>query len=222
MSLLYRNGVGRNNITWGGSTGTAANYLRRTSTGRNDISFLQISTSGTWNLLERTANNINDIRWNNITFSFLSFSKYALGSLYLRLPQIYYNLKIADDRGATSSSTFTYFCSIGSAGVSSFDNISVQTRNSQDLSYFCMTIYFATEEAASGFMDEVNNNYTKVSINPVQYLQNLKWTYMRGPYQETGDKPPSSSYYTSAWYVYFNLGEHYMHGIYPTQIVFSK
>ena len=62
MSLLYRNGTGRNNVAWGGSISTAANYLRRTGTGRNDITYLNISTSGTWNLLERTASGIKQYK----------------------------------------------------------------------------------------------------------------------------------------------------------------
>ena len=221
MSLLYRNGTGRNNVAWGGSTSTAANYLRRTGTSRNNIAYLNISTSGTWNLLERTASSINSIRWNNITFSFLSFAKYQLGSMYLRLPMKYYNIRFAEDRGATSSSTFTYYGAIGSAGKNSYDNISIQTNSSDDLSYFQMAIYFATEEAATGFMNEVKNNYTKVSINPIQYLQNLTWgTAMYGPYETYGDTPPNGTR-THTWYVYFNLGEHHLHNIDPTQVVFS-
>lgn len=221
MSLLYRNGTGRNNVAWGGSISTAANYLRRTGTGKNDIAYLNISTSGTWNLLERTASGINSIRWKNITFSFLSFAKYQLGSMYVRLPNKYYNLKVVDDRGATSSSTFTYFCTINSVGVNSF-NVSVSYRGAQDLSYMQLAIYFATKEACSGFMDEVQNNYTKVSILPRQYTQNLTWgSAMYGPYETVGDIPPNASSAPHAWYVTFNLGEHHMNSEYPTQVVFS-
>ena len=70
MSLLYRNGTGRNNIAWGGGTTTSGNYLRRTGTSRNSIGFLNISTSGAHNLLERYNTTRNGIRWNNIVFSF--------------------------------------------------------------------------------------------------------------------------------------------------------
>ena len=70
MSLLYRNGTGRNNIAWGGGTTTAGNYLRRTGTGRNNISFLNISSNGTHNILNRTASGRNNIKWQNTTFTF--------------------------------------------------------------------------------------------------------------------------------------------------------
>ena len=70
MSLLYRNGTGRNNIAWGEGTTTSGNYLRRTGTSRNSISFIQISTNGTWNILNRTSSGRNNIQWKNTTFSF--------------------------------------------------------------------------------------------------------------------------------------------------------
>ena len=73
MSYLYRNGNGRNNIVWGGSTSTSLNYLRRTSnTSLNSIQWYTISNSGTYNILERYNNTRNGIRWNNITFSFVT------------------------------------------------------------------------------------------------------------------------------------------------------
>ena len=78
MSLLYRNGTGRNNIAWGGGTTTSANYLRRTGTGRNNISYINISSNGTHKLLERYSTSRNSIRWNNIAFSFANFSTYKL------------------------------------------------------------------------------------------------------------------------------------------------
>ena len=78
MSLLYRNGTGRNNIVWGGSTSTSGNYLRRTSTGRNDISFINISSNGTYNILNRTSTGINDIQWINTVFSFFDLRNYPL------------------------------------------------------------------------------------------------------------------------------------------------
>ena len=83
MSLLYRNGTGRNNVAWGGGTTTAATYLRRTSSGRNNISYINISTSGTHNLLNRTSTGRNNIAWKNTTFNFgTNLSGY---SLYTRL-----------------------------------------------------------------------------------------------------------------------------------------
>ena len=72
MSLLYRTGAGRNSIAWGGGTTTSAYYLRRTGTSRNDISFINISSNGTYNILERYSTSRNDIRWNNIVFSFFT------------------------------------------------------------------------------------------------------------------------------------------------------
>ena len=70
MSLLYRNGTGRNNIAWGGGTTTSGKYLRRTGTSRNSISFIQISSNGTWNILNRTSSGRNNIQWKNTTFNF--------------------------------------------------------------------------------------------------------------------------------------------------------
>ena len=78
MSLLYRNGTGRNNIVWGGNNTTSLNYLRRTGTSRNNISFINISSNGTYNILERYNTNRDSIRWNNIVFSFANFSTYKL------------------------------------------------------------------------------------------------------------------------------------------------
>ena len=72
MSLLYRNGTGRNNIAWGGGTTTSGNYLRRTGTSRNSISFIQISSNGTWNILNRINSGRNNIAWQNTTFNFKS------------------------------------------------------------------------------------------------------------------------------------------------------
>ena len=70
MSLLYRNGTGRNNIVWGGGTTTSLNYLRRTGTSRNSIQWYTISTSGTYNILNRISSGRNNIQWKNTTFSF--------------------------------------------------------------------------------------------------------------------------------------------------------
>lgn len=71
MSWLRRTGTGRNNISWGGGSTTSGNYLRRTGTSRNSIQWLNISSNGTHNILERTNNtNRNSIRWINTTFTF--------------------------------------------------------------------------------------------------------------------------------------------------------
>ena len=80
MSLLYRNGTGRNNIAWGGGNTTKANYLRRTANGRNNISFINVTSNGTHKLMERTASGRNNIRWNNITFNFFNLADYPLES----------------------------------------------------------------------------------------------------------------------------------------------
>ena len=64
-----RTGTGRNNIEWGGGSTTSGQYLRRISTGRNDINYINISSNGTYNILERIDTSINSIRWNNLTFS---------------------------------------------------------------------------------------------------------------------------------------------------------
>ena len=72
MSYLMRNGTGRNNIVYGGGSGTKGKYLRRTSNGRNDISFIQVSSNGIHKLLERISTSLNSIRWNNLTFSFFT------------------------------------------------------------------------------------------------------------------------------------------------------
>ena len=36
MSWLMRTGTGRNNISWGGSSTTSGNYLKRTGNARNN------------------------------------------------------------------------------------------------------------------------------------------------------------------------------------------
>ena len=79
MSYLIRTGNGRTNISWGGGTTTAAKYLQRTATGRNNIQWIDISTSGTRNILERTSTSgRNNIRWSNVNFSFQTpFEKFA-------------------------------------------------------------------------------------------------------------------------------------------------
>ena len=65
-------------IVYGGGSGTNGQYLRRTSTGRNDISFIQISSNGTYNILERYSTSRNSIRWNNVSFSFFDLRNYPL------------------------------------------------------------------------------------------------------------------------------------------------
>ena len=80
MSWLMRTGTGRTNISWGGGSTTSGNYLRRTADSRNSISYLQISSNGTYRLLERTASGRNNIRWNNLTFNF--FTPYTIGELF--------------------------------------------------------------------------------------------------------------------------------------------
>ena len=92
MSYLMRNGTGRNNIVWGGGTTTSANYLRRTGTSLNSISFINISSNGTYNILERYSTSRNSIRWNNIVFSFANFSTYKLN--YYEKYDTGYNLEL--------------------------------------------------------------------------------------------------------------------------------
>lgn len=70
MSWLRRTGTGRNNISWGGGSTTSGKYLKRTGNARNNIAYTQISSNGTHKLLERTGTGRNNIRWNNLTFSF--------------------------------------------------------------------------------------------------------------------------------------------------------
>ena len=70
MSYLYRNGTGRNNIVWGGGTTTSLNYLRRTGTSINSIQWYTISTSGTYNILNRISSGRNNIQWKNTVFNF--------------------------------------------------------------------------------------------------------------------------------------------------------
>ena len=84
MSLLRRTGTSRNNIEWYSSTNSSGQYLQRISTNRNDISFIQISSNGTYNLLNRISNGINDIQWKNTTFSF-SGNLTKVGSLIQEL-----------------------------------------------------------------------------------------------------------------------------------------
>ena len=94
MSLLYRTGNGRNNIAWGGSTSTAATYLRRTSIGRNDISYINISSNGTYNILNRTGTGRNNISWINTIFNFgTNLSGYPLYSRTLTDGYTTYNVE---------------------------------------------------------------------------------------------------------------------------------
>ena len=74
MSYLIRTGNSRNNISGGGGTSTKAKYLRRTGTGRTSISWIDINSNSTVNVLERTSTGRNNIRWYNTSFSFASWS----------------------------------------------------------------------------------------------------------------------------------------------------
>ena len=83
MSYLIRTGTSRNSISFGGSNTTSNNYLRRTSTGRNNIQWYTISSNGTYNILERYNTTRNGIRWNNIVFNFSEFAKYPVRKIVL-------------------------------------------------------------------------------------------------------------------------------------------
>lgn len=72
MSYLIRNGNNRNNITYGGGINVEANYLKRTSTGRNDIAYENINDNVTRKVLERTGTTKNNIKWSDVDFSFVN------------------------------------------------------------------------------------------------------------------------------------------------------
>ena len=63
MSYLIRTGNSRTSIKYGGGKSTKAKYLRRTGTGRTNISWIDINSNGTYNVLERTSTGRNNIRW---------------------------------------------------------------------------------------------------------------------------------------------------------------
>ena len=155
MSYLMRNGNGRNNIVFGGSSNTNGNYLRRTNNGRNDISFLNISSNGTYNLLERYNTTRNGIRWNNIVFSFgIDLNKYPLASS---------NGLLNYDMVFTHSTySKQYILSI----------IDKSTYNAKirldyrDEGYSRLTIYFAsyTDEIAVNFLNDIKSNCSELYL----------------------------------------------------------
>ena len=155
MSLLYRNGTGRNNIAWGGSNTTSGNYLRRTGTSRNSISFIQISSNGTWNILERYNNARNGIRWNNIVFGFgIDLNKYPLASIngLLDYDMVFTHNDYSKQYALSIIDKSTYSA-----------KIDLEYRNE---GYSRLVIYFAsyTDEIAVNFLNDIKSNCSKLYL----------------------------------------------------------
>ena len=230
MSVLYRTGNNRNDIVFINEKNREGRYMHKTSwTGRESLQWMNITSSMSAQdlhdavLLQRTGTGRNDLVWqNNYGFTFVNFGKYKLGAIYKRLWNCWVNITFADDRGATSSSTFKFWCSVGSVGVNSLNGITTLQRNGEDLSYFQMKIYFATKDDVDGFYNELIQNYTKVSINPKASMQNIPWkSIYKSDYAESGDKDPNTNVTSSAYFIYFNLGEYAIKDDWPTQVIFS-
>lgn len=159
MSLLYRTGSGRNNIAWGGGSTSAATYLRRSGSGRNDCSYIWIGSNGTWNLLNRWGGGRNDINWGNVSFNFAS-------GLQL------FNLKTVD-RGwgytynvqvRTSTNLVTLFFSQGNVQPNAFMNGAIRA-NVVSRSNFELAIsidrYSSTGQDIASF---IKSNYSTVTF----------------------------------------------------------
>ena len=166
MSWLIRNGTGRNNIIWGGGNTTSGNYLRRTGTSRNNISYVQISSNGTWNILERTSTGRNNIRWNNLTFNFFSFSQYPLNSnesepiyfwsykgIYMYKLKSYlsdgYNLTYSRYNGGNTIARYTLYIALNGSGNQNAKNLASSLNDD-------IVLEFLTEKWI-GFSDVVVN-----------------------------------------------------------------
>ena len=67
---LIRGGTTRNEIYWGGIG--KVTYLNRTASGRNDIRWYNVTSNGTWLLLQRVSSDRNGIAWNNVSFNFFT------------------------------------------------------------------------------------------------------------------------------------------------------
>ena len=146
-----RNGTGRNNIVYGGSSSTNGQYLNRTATSLNSIRWLNISTSGTWNLLERTSTGRNNIRWNNLSFSFgTDLSKY---SLFLRKYSGYgyYNCTIEFNQ------KYRYFYKIGSINFNTYSNISHIVSLNALLDYSSIIIFYEENDVKNAYNDIISN-----------------------------------------------------------------
>ena len=181
MSLLYRNGTGRNNIAWGGGNTTTGNYLRRTGTGRNNIAYLQISSNGTWNILNRTASGRNNIAWKNTTFTFKTQHQinveemfkqivgkrcilkategmYESDQCYLRDSGSYYYFERYDNSGTTITNATAYmawevYCT-NSNGVNSLK--SYMNKFIYNQSYYVNTYYY--------YRQSNDNKYTTANL----------------------------------------------------------
>ena len=161
MSLLRRMGNNRNNIEWYSSTNTSGQYLQRTSTNRNDISFINISSNGTYNLLNRISNGINDIQWKNTTFSF---------GIDLRNYPLYTNPNGNNPYNFywVSAYTINRFV-INTINKTSYTNFRKTTSGRYDISYNCyFIIYYQGSNSAEILFSELKNNCTKMTINCIR------------------------------------------------------
>ena len=159
MSLLYRTGNGRNNIAWGGSTSTAATYLRRISTGRNDISYISISSNGTYNILNRTSTGRNNISWINTTFNF--------GGDLTECPLHTINMGGAEYQILWGVSNTTNKFSVGSINRNGYTGIyRADWYRDYDASTNSITIYYQNDKGQTAYNEILK--YTKVTIAGTQ------------------------------------------------------
>lgn len=159
MSWLMRTGTGRNNIAWGGGNTTSGQYLKRTANGRNNISYVSISSNGTHNLLERYNTTRNGIRWNNLSFSFFSFSDYALYNTY--------SIYIGIGRGQAKQKRYAFVSYLSDGYQVKFeDEWNEYDDQFQDGILYYVSVMFSK---ASGLADKFINafnarGYTKVKL----------------------------------------------------------
>ena len=159
MSWLRRTGTGRNNIAWGGGSTTSGQYLKRTANGRNNISYVSISSNGTHKLLERYNTTRNGIRWNNLTFSFFSFSNYPLYDSN--------SINIGIGRGQSKDKRYTFVSYLSDGYQVKFkDDWNEYDDQFQDgILYYVSVTFSKSSGLADKFINAFNaRGYTKVKL----------------------------------------------------------
>lgn len=165
MSWLMRNGTGRNNIAWGGGNTTKANYLRRTASGRNDISFINVTSNGTHNLLERTDTGRNNIRWNNLAFNFFSFSDYPSNSS---------TLYIAIGKGTRNKLEYKIISYLSDGYQVTYDDDWEEYDQYFDGIHYYVSIIFAK---SSGLADRFIGAFNVMGYTKIKLSTTYNWTF---------------------------------------------
>ena len=166
MSWLRRTGNGRNNIAWGGGSTTTGNYLRRTGTSRNSIQWLNISSNGTYNILERTNNtNRNSIRWINTTFNFKSDYQIRVEEMFAPVIENGYTFHMIVTEGSGISDQYkSTECKLNDTGSSyTFTVIDYDTKTILTSAYGYFEIYTnsrdETQSLKSHFSKFIGDSY---------------------------------------------------------------